>query len=118
MTPETVLATPRSDAADGRQDLAMLGGVQRRPDTANSQAAQGEIAGREDPTAASQRLVFDELAEIADLIESFAIGLREAARRADRVRAHGYICDIGRCFGDARSAYARISALAGLEARR
>ena len=46
-----------------------------------------------DPTAASQRLVFDEIAETADLIHSFAIGLLEAARRADRVRVHGYIAD-------------------------
>jgi hypothetical protein len=116
MTAETVLATPRSDAADGQQDVAMLGGVQRS-DLANPKAKQDEIAVREDPTAASQRLVFDELAGTADFLESYAVCLKEAARRADRVRAHGYLSDIARCFADARSAYARISALAGLGAR-
>jgi hypothetical protein len=38
--------------------------------------------------SASQRLVYDEIAETADFIESFAIGLREAARRGDRPRVH------------------------------
>ena len=76
-----------------------------------------EQVAPEDPTAASQRLVFDELAGTADFIESLAIGLKEAARRADRVRAHGYLSDIARCFADARNAYARISAIAGLGAR-
>jgi hypothetical protein len=65
-------------------------------------------------TAASQRLVFDEIAATADLIQSFSIGLLEAARRADRDRVHGYIADIVRCGNDARGAYARIAALAKL----
>ena len=81
-----------------------------------AQAAQvagcRQISAAEDHTAASQRLVFDEIAEIADLIQSFSIGLLEAARRADRVRVHGYIADIVRCGNDARGAYGRVAALA------
>jgi hypothetical protein len=69
------------------------------------------------PTAASQRLVFDELAGTADFIESLAIGLKEAARRDDRVRVHSYLVDIVQCVATARGAYGRISALAGLEVR-
>ena len=64
--------------------------------------------------AASRRLVFDELASTADLIESFAICLKEAARRDDRVRVHGYVADLVRCVNDARGAYGRVSALAKL----
>jgi hypothetical protein len=89
--------------------------------TALSVADQGStadpIGAPEDLTAESRRLVFDEIAGSADLIESFAIGLREAARRGDRVRVHGYLSDLVRCAADARGAYARIAALAGLEAR-
>jgi hypothetical protein len=77
----------------------------------------GQFAS-EAPTAAYQRLVFEELAGVADYVESFAICLKEAARRDDRVRAHGYICDLVRCVANARGAYARIAALAGLEARK
>jgi hypothetical protein len=55
-----------------------------------------EQAVLEGHTAASQRLVFDELAGTADLLQSFAIGLLEAARRADRVRVHGYLADASR----------------------
>jgi len=86
-----------------------------------SQSPQSSPTGDafdEAPTAASQLLVFDELASDADLIVSFGIGLTEAARRADRVRTHGYLCDVGRCFADALGAYKRIKALAELEARR
>jgi hypothetical protein len=70
-----------------------------------NEAAEGQTAG-------SQRLVFDEIAETADLIQSFSIGLLEAALRADRVRVHGYIADIVRCGNDARGAYGRVAALA------
>ncbi len=77
-----------------------------------------EQASLEGVTAASQRLVFDELASTADLIESFAICLREAARRDDRSRVHGYLVDIVRCVGSARGAYGRIGDLMKLEAAR
>jgi hypothetical protein len=107
-------------AAGGSPISTMLGSASYR-DTALSVADQGStadpIGAPEDLTTESQRLVFDEIAGSADLIESFAIGLREAARRGDRVRVHGYLADVGRCFKDARGAYARIAALAGLEAR-
>jgi hypothetical protein len=74
-----------------------------------------KLAAADDHTAASQRLIFfDEIAETADLIQSFSIGLLEAARRTDRVRVHDYIADIVRCGNDARGAYARIAALAKL----
>jgi hypothetical protein len=76
-----------------------------------------EQAAPEGHTAASQRLVFDEIVGTADLIESFAICLKEAARRADRVRVHGYIADIVRRVTYARGAYGRIADLARLEAR-
>jgi hypothetical protein len=76
----------------------------------------GQFAS-EPPTAASQRLVFDELAGVADYIESFAICLKEAARRDDRVRVHGYIADIVQCVTAARGAYGRIAALAKLGRR-
>ena len=68
----------------------------------------------EDPTINSQRLVYDELAGAFDLLVSFSIGAQEAARRSDRVRVHGYLADVGRCFNDAREAYGRIAALAKL----
>jgi hypothetical protein len=98
-----------------QDDVAMPGG-QQRSDGAIQTAPQNGIA-LEDPTAASRRLIFDELAGAANFLESYAVCLKEAARRADRVRAHGYLSDIARCFADARGAYARISALAGLGAR-
>jgi hypothetical protein len=66
------------------------------------------------PTLNSQRLVYDELANAFDLLVSFSIGAQEAARRGDRVRVHGYLADVGRCFNDARDAYGRIAALAKL----
>jgi hypothetical protein len=95
----------------------MLGSTWCR-DTALSVSDHGSTADRigtpEDATAASRRIVFDEIASTADLIESFAIGLREAARRADRVRVHGYIADVVRCGNEARGAYGRIAALAKL----
>ena len=108
-------------AAGGSPISTMLGSTSYR-DTALSVADQGStadpIGAPEDLTTESQRLVFDEIAGSADLIESFAIGLREAARRGDRVRVHGYLADVGaRASTDARGAYARIAALAGLEAR-
>jgi hypothetical protein len=76
-----------------------------------NEAAEGQ-------TAASQRLVFDEISVAADLIQSFSIGLLEAARRSDRVRVHGYIADLVRCVADARDAYRRIADLARLEAQK
>jgi hypothetical protein len=76
-----------------------------------------EQAVPEGHTAASQRLVFDEIAGSADLLVSLAIGLTEAARRGDRVRVHGYISDIVQCVADARGAYGRVAALAKLGAR-
>lgn len=76
-----------------------------------------EQAPREDHTAASQRILFDNLAATADLIESFAICLKEAARRDDRQRVHSYLGDIFRCVADARGAYGRVSDLVKLEAR-
>jgi hypothetical protein len=100
----------------------MLGGIGYQgtalsTDDQGSTADPIERADPEDPTAECRRLVFDELAGTADLLESFAIGLREAARRADRVRAHGYLSDIGKQFASARGAYARIAALSELGAR-
>lgn len=77
-----------------------------------------EQASAEGATAGAQRLIFDELAGTADLIKSFAIGLREAARRDDRQRVHGYLVDLVRCVGDARGAYARVSNLVKLETAR
>jgi hypothetical protein len=107
-------------AAGGSPISTMLGST-RYQDTALSVADQGSttdpIGTPEDPTAASRRIVFDELATTADLLESYAIGLREAARRDDRGRAHGYLSDIVRCVADARGAYGRIADLAKLEAR-
>jgi hypothetical protein len=76
-----------------------------------------EQATHQDHTAASQRLVFDELAGIADLIESLSIGLKEAARRDDKQRAHGYLVDILKYVGGARGAYCRLAALAKLGAQ-
>jgi hypothetical protein len=76
-------------------------------------ASYGQVAP-DDPTTESQRLVFDEIAGSADLLASLAIGLTEAARRGDRVRVHGYLADVGRCFNDARGAYGRISDIARL----
>src|ERR1700733_12075067 len=81
-----------------------MAGCARPPSRTTARRALA-IGAPEDPTAASRRLVFDEIAGTADLIESFAIGLREAARRGDRVRVHGYISDIVRCVADARGAY-------------
>jgi hypothetical protein len=79
--------------------------------------SDAKLDATEDHTAASQRLVFDELAGTADLIESYAIGLKEAARRDDRLRVHGYLSDIVRFVANARGAYERIRELAKLEAR-
>jgi len=106
--------------AGGSPISTMLGSTRYR-DTAFSVADRSStddpIGAPGDLTAASRRLVFDELASTADLIESFAIGLREAARRDDRVRAHGYIADIVKCVAAARDAYGRIADLARLETR-
>ena len=79
-------------------------------------ASYGQVAP-DDPTTESQRLVFHEIAGSADLLVSLAIGLTEAARRGDRVRVHGYLADVGRCFNDARGFYGRIAALVKLGAR-
>jgi hypothetical protein len=80
-----------------------------------SEVAQGaqveHVEARLLAIAASQRLVYDEIAETADFIESFAIGLREAARRGDRPRVHAYTVDIAKCDNDIRNAYGRIAAL-------
>jgi hypothetical protein len=95
----------------------MLGSTRYR-DTALSVADQGStddpIGAPEDPTAESQRLVFDEIAGSADLLVSYAIGLREAARRDDRDRVHSYLSDISKQFCSARNAYYRIRELARL----
>jgi hypothetical protein len=68
-------------------------------------------AAREEATAGAQWLVYGEIAGSGDTITSLSIGLVEAARRGDRVRVHGYLADVGRCFNDARNAYGRIVAL-------
>jgi hypothetical protein len=95
----------------------MLGST-RYQDTALSVADQGStadpIGAPEDPTTESQRLVFDEIAGSADLIESYAICLREAARRDDRDRVHAYLGNIATQFISARDAYYRIRELAKL----
>lgn len=64
---------------------------------------------------AAQRLVYDEMADIFDFLESFAVGGKEACRRADSVRVPTYAADVGRCLGDLREAWGRISALGKLE---
>jgi hypothetical protein len=100
-----------------RRDPTMLGSTWNR-DTALSVADQGSsadpIGAPEDPTAASQRLVFDEIASTADLIESYAISLKEAARRDERVSVHTYFADIVRCGAELRRADDRLAALAKL----
>jgi hypothetical protein len=112
MTPETARAAPRDvDGCPARE--CMFGGL---PLSQTASPSPEQVAP-EDPTAASQRLVFDELAGTADFIESLAIGLKEATRRDDRVRVHSYLVDIVQCVATARGAYGRISALAGLEVR-
>ena len=98
----------RRDATGAAPITSMLGGTGYQniaSPSRNQSSTDDPIGAPEDPTAASRRLVFDEIAGTADLIESFAIGLREAARRGDRVRVHGYISDIVRCVADARGAY-------------
>ena len=107
----------RRDATGEAPITSMLGGTGYQniaSPSRNQSSTDDPIGAPEDPTAASRRLVFDEIAGTADLIESFAIGLREAARRGDRVRVHGYISDIVRCVADARGAYGRISDIARL----
>jgi hypothetical protein len=52
--------------------------------------------------------VFDEIAGSTDLFVSYAIGLREAARRDNRERVHAYLGDISKQFISARDAYNRI----------
>jgi hypothetical protein len=79
-------------------------------------ASYGQVA-HDDPTTESQRLVFDEIAGSADLLVSYAIGLREAARRDDRERVHAYLGDISKQFISARDAYNRIRELAKLRGR-
>jgi hypothetical protein len=64
-----------------------------------------------DPTTAAQCIVFEEIFSAADLIESFAIGLKEAARRGDQVRVHGYFADIVEYGAALRRADARLTAL-------
>jgi hypothetical protein len=71
-------------------------------------------SAREEATARAQRLLYDELANVFDIIVSLSIGAQEAARRGDRVRVHGYLADVGGHVNDAREAYGRISALAAL----
>jgi hypothetical protein len=116
--------TARAAPADGGPARECMLGVLALSDTATQKPAQDAACGpspeqvaSDDPTAASQRLVFDELAGTADFIESLAIGLKEAARRDGRVRVHSYLVDIVQCVAAARGAYGRISALAGLEVR-
>jgi hypothetical protein len=95
-------------AAGGSPISTMLGST-RYQDTALSVTDQGStadpIGAPEDPTAASRRFVFDQIVGTADLLESFAICFKEAARRDDRVRVHGYIADIVQCVTAARGAY-------------
>jgi hypothetical protein len=95
----------------------MLGGLPLS-DTAIPLADQGQIVTAADHTAASQRLIYDDLTVDADFLESFAIGLREAARRDDRARVHSYLTDIVQCVSRARDAYGRIAALAKLGGQR
>jgi hypothetical protein len=85
---------------------------QDAPASRPAQVAPVDQSAREETTAAAQRIVYGEIAGNADLIESFAIGLKEAARRDDRERVHGYLADIVRCIADVRGAYGRIAALA------
>jgi hypothetical protein len=96
------------DAADGSPMSKVLGSTGHL-DTATYVADRGA-----DPTAAAQWLAFEEIFGSADQIESFSICLKEAARRADRVRVHGYLVDIVRRSNGAREAYGRIATLAKL----
>ena len=111
-SPESVKAEPARAGSDPR--IEQLGGLLLSHTDISEPERDVPRSPSPDPTAASRRLVFDELAGTADLIESFAICLKEAARRDDRVRVHGYIADIVRCVSDARGAYGRIAALAKL----
>jgi hypothetical protein len=114
-----VRAAPRY-ADDGPAIGCMLGGLPLShtaiPEP-KQDAPSSEAIAQDDPTTESQRLVFDEIAESADLLESYAIGLREAARRDDRDRVHAYLGDIARQFISARDAYNRIRELAKLGGR-
>ena len=58
--------------------------------------------------------MFEKIYATADFIESFAVSLKEAARRADRLRAHGYVSDIVRSGKELTEEYGRIAALAKL----
>ena len=82
-----------------------------------SHAAQVAPPAAEDPTLNPQLLIFDEIASGADFTQSYLIGLLEAARRADRVRVHGYLVDIKRDVDAMIAAYGRISSLEKLGAQ-
>jgi hypothetical protein len=94
MVPQTARAgPPRGDAETGPQNAAMLGGLQR-PDTANLEAEQVDLAwtpatsAAEPPPAlvdALDNLRLDAIVETTDLAASLALSAREAAWRGDRI---------------------------------
>ena len=67
-----------------------------------------------DQTAKPRQLVHEEIFNAADEIESLAICLKEAARRGDEARIHGYFTDIVRSGAELRSADERLAALRNL----
>jgi hypothetical protein len=76
-----------------------------------TQVAQAHPDAKLAATEAAQWPVFEEIYGSGDRLESFAICLKEAARRADRVRVHGYICDLIRTANGLREPYSRIVTL-------
>jgi hypothetical protein len=87
----------------GKVKTVHIGG---RP--SDEQAAHPATEGH---TAAAKEFVYDEIASGADYTESFFPGLREAARRRDRARTHGYLVDIKRDVDALIAAYGRIASL-------
>ena len=76
-SPESVKAKPARAGSDPR--IEQLGGLLRSHTDISEPERDVPRSPSPDPTAASRRLVFDELAGTADLIESLAICLKEAA---------------------------------------
>jgi hypothetical protein len=77
-----------------------------------SGVAQAAQPAAEDLTAASKWLVREEIFRAADELESFSACIKEAARRGDDARIHGYFADVVRVGSELRSADDRLSALA------
>jgi hypothetical protein len=83
---ETVKAGLRADAETGPQNVASLAACDVL-NTAHQESDQGNLASRgPSPEAmeACDEFLLDELASAFDLIESYAISGKEAARRRDR----------------------------------